>query len=185
MNFDLTAALTTGGIALEDLTSSALLHFGMEFKRLGVTHGSKAGATRFAGLGTWQVLHTMGHFPPGTPPTLRAYVYRGQLTVAQLVNRYPIQHQGVRQLLIDYLLRRRGGTDYTTHSSESAEPDHSLRPHFSAPSTLRPTHPGEVQRRTQPCMPRMICLSTSPTLALRVVQQLTPPAARPCIKSGS
>ncbi|MEV7471640.1 hypothetical protein AB0O20_34865 [Streptomyces kronopolitis] len=28
--FDLTVALTTGGIALEDLTPSALLHFGME-----------------------------------------------------------------------------------------------------------------------------------------------------------
>lgn len=112
--FDLTAALTTGGIALADLTPSALLHFGMESKRLGVTHGSKAGATRFAGLGAWQVLHQMGHFPPGTPPTLRAYVYRGQLTVTQLVDRYPIQHQGVRQLLIDYLARRRAGTDYTT-----------------------------------------------------------------------
>jgi hypothetical protein len=36
----------------------------MEAKRLGVTHGSKAGATRFAGLGTWQVPHQMGHFPP-------------------------------------------------------------------------------------------------------------------------
>ncbi|CAM5386493.1 Site-specific recombinase XerD OS=Streptomyces griseomycini OX=66895 GN=FHS37_002583 PE=4 SV=1 [Streptomyces griseomycini] len=90
------AALTTQGITLEDLTPSALLHYGMESKRLGVTHGSKAGATRFAGLGTWQVLHQMGHFPPGTPPTLRAYVYRGQLTITQLVDRYPIQHQGVR-----------------------------------------------------------------------------------------
>ncbi|MFI1868894.1 tyrosine-type recombinase/integrase [Streptomyces jumonjinensis] len=111
---DLTAALTTGGITLEDLTPSALLHFGMESKRLGVTHGSSREATRFAGLGTWQVLHQMGHFPPGTPPTLRAYVYRGQLTTTQLVDRYSIQHHGVRQLLIDYLTRRRAGTDYTS-----------------------------------------------------------------------
>ncbi|MFH9744597.1 DUF5999 family protein, partial [Streptomyces anulatus] len=33
----------------------------------------------------------------------------------------------------------------------SAEPDHSPRPHFSASSTLRPTHPGEVQRRSLLC----------------------------------
>ncbi|MGW9028291.1 DUF5999 family protein [Streptomyces sp. NPDC055722] len=37
------------------------------------------------------------------------------------------------------------------HSPESAEPDHTLPPHFSAPSTLRPTHPGEVQRRNLLC----------------------------------
>ncbi|MFJ2131420.1 tyrosine-type recombinase/integrase [Streptomyces sp. NPDC087845] len=112
--FDLTAALTTQGIALEDLTPAALLHHGLESKRLGLTHSSSSGATRFAGLGAWQVLHQMGHFPPGTPPTLRAYVYRGQLTITQLVDRYPLQHQGVRQLLIDYLTRRRASTDYTT-----------------------------------------------------------------------
>ncbi|MGW9028293.1 tyrosine-type recombinase/integrase [Streptomyces sp. NPDC055722] len=115
--FDLTAALTTQGIALKDLTPSALLHFGLESKRLGLTPGSNAGATRFAGLGAWQVLHHMGHFPPGTPPTLRAYVYRGQLTITQLVDRYPIQHRGVRRLLIDYLTRRRASTDYTTIST--------------------------------------------------------------------
>lgn len=112
--FDLTAALTTQGIALEDLTPPALLHYGLESKRLGLTHHSARSKARFAGLGAWQVLHQMGHFPPGTPPTLRAYVYRGQLTVEQLVDRYPIQHQGVRQLLIDYLARRQASTDYTT-----------------------------------------------------------------------
>ncbi|MFF9858189.1 hypothetical protein [Streptomyces tendae] len=40
--------------------------------------------------------------------------HRGRLTVTQLVDRYPIHHQGVRRLLIDYLTRRRAGTGYTT-----------------------------------------------------------------------
>ncbi|MEU5216781.1 tyrosine-type recombinase/integrase [Streptomyces sp. NPDC020807] len=117
--FDVAVALTTQGIALKDLTPPALLHYAMEAKRLGLTYGNKLKNTRFAAHGAWQVLHQMGHFPPGTPPTLRTYVYRGQLTIEQLVDRYPIEHQGVRKLLIEYLTRRRASTDYTTISALS------------------------------------------------------------------
>ncbi|RZD89563.1 integrase [Streptomyces albidoflavus] len=112
--FDVTAALTTQGIALADLTPSALLHYAVESRRLGVTIGANGRTDRFAALGAWQVLHAMGHFPPGTPPTLRSFIYAGQRSITELVDRYPIRHQGVRQLLIDYLTQRRTETDYVT-----------------------------------------------------------------------
>ncbi|MFE2263549.1 tyrosine-type recombinase/integrase [Streptomyces griseosporeus] len=112
--FDLTCALTTQGIALEHLTPSALLHYSLENKQLGLTHGANNDTTRFAALGAWEILHRMGHFPPGTAPTLRTFIYNGQYTIEELVDRYGIRNAGVRQLLIDYLIRRRADTDYIT-----------------------------------------------------------------------
>ncbi|MGW6791611.1 hypothetical protein [Streptomyces chartreusis] len=73
--FDLTCALTTQGIKLEDLTPSALLHYSLENKRLGLTPGATRRTTRFAALGVWEILHRMGHFPPGTAPTLRTFIF--------------------------------------------------------------------------------------------------------------
>ncbi len=112
--FDLTCALTTQGINLEHLTPSALLHYSLENKRLGLTHGANRDNTRFAALGAWEILHKMEHFPPGTAPTLRTFIYNGQRSVEELVDLYEIKNAGVRQLLIDYLVRRRSDTDYIT-----------------------------------------------------------------------
>ncbi|MFE2912434.1 tyrosine-type recombinase/integrase [Kitasatospora indigofera] len=111
--FDLACALTTQGIDLADLTPSALLHYSLESKRLGVAHGGND-TSRFAALGAWEILHGIGHFPPGTPPTLRTFIYAGQRTVEELVDLYDIRKADVRQLLIDYLTRRRADTDYGT-----------------------------------------------------------------------
>lgn len=114
--FDTTAALTTQGIALANLTPEAFLHYvwesrdhGLAFKGRGET-----GRGQFPGQLAWQVLHDMGHFPSGTPPTLRAAVLSGRRTVQELVDRYDIRHQGVRQLLLDYLRRREPEMDYST-----------------------------------------------------------------------
>ncbi|MFD7276453.1 tyrosine-type recombinase/integrase [Streptomyces sp. NPDC059862] len=112
--FDLTCALTTQGIHLEDLTPSALLYYSLENKRLGLTPGATKRTTRFAALGAWEILHRMGHFPPGTAPTLRTFIYDGQRSVEELVDRYDIKNAAVRQLLIDYLARRKADTDYIT-----------------------------------------------------------------------
>lgn len=112
--FDIACALTTQGIALDHLTPAALLHYSLENKRLGLTHGANKDTTRFAALGAWEILHKMGHFPPGTAPTLRTYIYDGQRTVEELVDRYNITNAGIRQLLIDYLTRRKADTDYIT-----------------------------------------------------------------------
>ncbi|MEW2401992.1 site-specific integrase [Streptomyces sp. NPDC046862] len=112
--FDLACALTTQGIALEHLTPSALLHYSLENKRLGLTHGANNDHTRFAALGAWEILHRMGHFPPGTAPTLRTFIYDGQRSVEELVDHYSIKNTEIRQLLIDYLIRRKTDTDYVT-----------------------------------------------------------------------
>ncbi|WP_310726201.1 site-specific integrase [Streptomyces sp. N2A] len=56
----------------------------------------------------------MGHFPPETAPTLRTFIYDGQRSVEELVDSYRVKHAGVRQLLIDYLVRRKSDTDYVT-----------------------------------------------------------------------
>lgn len=56
----------------------------------------------------------MGHFPPGAPTTMRAALLRGQLTCEQMVDRYPIRNRAVRQLLIDYFVRRSADTDYSS-----------------------------------------------------------------------
>jgi hypothetical protein len=115
--FDIVCALTTQGIALADLTPSALLHYAMEVKRLGVIDGGSSSNAGRGGHAAWEVLTGTGHFPQGTPPTLRMIAYNGQKTVEELVDSYPVKNAGVRQLLIDYLTRRRADTDYITLQS--------------------------------------------------------------------
>ncbi|MFD8292452.1 tyrosine-type recombinase/integrase [Streptomyces lavendulae] len=112
--FDIACALTTQGIALADLTPPALLHYSVEVRRLGVRHGGGGPNAGFGAQAAWEVLHGTGHFPQGTAPTLRMFIYNGQKTVEELVDSYPIKNADVRQLLIDYLTRRRADTDYVT-----------------------------------------------------------------------
>lgn len=112
--FDITCALTTQGIDLADLSPAALLHYALEVKKLGNVHSRGKRDAGFGALAAWEVLHSTGHFPHGTPPTLRMFVYNGQKTVEELVDSYPIQNGDVRRLLIDYLTRRRADTDYST-----------------------------------------------------------------------
>ena len=55
----------------------------------------------------------MGHFPPGSPDTLRLALVGGHREVTQLVDRYPVRNREIRQLLIDYLTHRAvEGIDY-------------------------------------------------------------------------
>lgn len=107
-------ALTVQGIRFEELTPEALLHYAVECRRLGLVAGSSKDSTRFAALLAWDVLYDMGHFPVGTPPTMRGHLYQGQRSTEELVDRYPINNQSMRALLIEYLERRRGDTDYNT-----------------------------------------------------------------------
>ena len=113
--FDLCCLMTTQGIAFADITPAAVLHYAIECRRLGLVAGvTKSAKGHFAGLLLWEVLQGMGQFPAGTPPALRSMMYRGQLTAEELIDRYNLQNSGVRQLLIDYLRRRQGDTDYNT-----------------------------------------------------------------------
>ena len=67
----------------------------------------------------YQLLHTLGIFPPAEPPTVRAFKTPGQLGIEQLVGRYPIACQPVRALIIDYLRERQPAVDHATLRSLS------------------------------------------------------------------
>ena len=67
----------------------------------------------------YQLLHALGTFPPAAPPTVRAFKTPGQLTVEQLVDRYPITCRPVRALIIDYLRERQPAVDHATLRSLS------------------------------------------------------------------
>jgi integrase len=112
--FDVSCALTTQGIAMADLTPQGLLYYAEQCRQLKLVVGARASSNRFAGLLAWEVLHTMGHFPKDTPPTLRNFIYKGQRTPEEMVDFYGVRDPEVRQLIIDYLLRRQGDTDYVT-----------------------------------------------------------------------
>jgi integrase len=62
----------------------------------------------------YQLLHTLGIFPPTAPATVRMFKSQGQLSVEQLVDRYPIACRPVRDLLVDYLRERQPVLDHAT-----------------------------------------------------------------------
>ena len=66
---------------------------------------------QFAGQLAWPVLHEMGQFPAATPPTVRAAVMTGRRSL-EIVDRYEIRNQGIRQLILDYL--HGAGASWTT-----------------------------------------------------------------------
>lgn len=60
-------------------------------------------------------LRAMGIFPDDAPHSIRAFgAPVGQLTIEQLVDRYPIRNRQIRSLLIDYLRERQPALDYTS-----------------------------------------------------------------------
>ncbi|WP_399143142.1 tyrosine-type recombinase/integrase [Streptomyces sp. NBUA17] len=60
-------------------------------------------------------LRDLGLFPPDAPPNLRHISVRtGQRTPAQLIDRYKIQNEPIRDLLVSYLTERQVAMDYTS-----------------------------------------------------------------------
>ncbi|MGH3527746.1 MAG: hypothetical protein ACRDS0_34310 [Pseudonocardiaceae bacterium] len=136
--FDVAVALTTQGIALSDLTPGIFLHYVWECRRQGLVLGARGAGSRFPGHLAWQTLHAMGHFPPRGPATLKAALLTGRLTVEEMVDRYPIRHTSIRQLLIAYLERRKPELDYSTLDNLSRH----LASHFwSTIENLAPDQP--------------------------------------------
>ena len=76
------------------------------------------GRHRIGGNGPYfyQLLHAIGVFPSDAPPTVRMLNpgYQGQLTAAQLIDRYDLAFRPVRDLLVDYLRERQPSLDYTS-----------------------------------------------------------------------
>jgi hypothetical protein len=85
-----------------------------ECRRLNLVVSARPDSNRFAGLLAWDILHDMGHFPQGTPSTLRTYIYKGQKSPEEMVDFYQVRDPHIRQLIIDYIMRRQGDTDYVT-----------------------------------------------------------------------
>ena len=60
-------------------------------------------------------LRTLGIFPEDAPATIRAFGRAaGQLSIEELVDRYPIRCRPIRDLLVDYLRERQPSLDYTS-----------------------------------------------------------------------
>jgi site-specific recombinase XerD len=113
--FDVCCLLAVQGIGFADLTPAALLHHAHTSRTAkAALRPGKKDANVFAGHAAWNVLHAMGHFPAGTPATMRQALHRGQLTIEELVDRHPIRDQSVRRLLLDYFHRRKSDTDYAS-----------------------------------------------------------------------
>ena len=66
------------------------------------------------GMGFYQLLHQMGVFGPQAPSTIRAFGTQGQLSPAQLIDRYGIRCRPVRDLLVAYLQDRQPMLDHTS-----------------------------------------------------------------------
>ena len=75
---------------------------------------------RNAAMGFYQLLHTMGVFGPGAPSRMRAFTTKGQLSPAQLIDRYGIECRPVRDLLVAYLQERQPTLDHTSLASLAA-----------------------------------------------------------------
>jgi hypothetical protein len=69
---------------------------------------------RNRGMAFYQLLHEMGVFSPRVPSTIRAFGTRGQLSPAQLIDRYAITCRPVRDVLVAYLTERQPMLDHTT-----------------------------------------------------------------------
>ena len=65
-------------------------------------------------MGFYQLLHEMGVFSPDAPSTFRAFGTTGQLSPAQLIDRYGITCRPVRDVLVAYLAERQPMLDHTT-----------------------------------------------------------------------
>ncbi|MFI6958620.1 tyrosine-type recombinase/integrase [Nocardia sp. NPDC050408] len=62
----------------------------------------------------YRMLREVGVFEADAPERLRAFRTAGQLTPAELVDRYGLQCRPVRDLLVDYLAERQPALDYTS-----------------------------------------------------------------------
>jgi hypothetical protein len=62
----------------------------------------------------YQLLHAIGIFDAAAPATVRAFGTAGQLRVEELVDRYRLACQPIRDLIVHYLRERQSTVDYVT-----------------------------------------------------------------------
>lgn len=110
---DVTVALTTGAVTLADLTPGRFMNYVLD-SRTHVITAARHQRKRYRGYHAWDLLHRAGHFPPGTPDTMKEAIREPRLTPAELVARHDITDPGVRQLIADYLTVRCAEMDYSS-----------------------------------------------------------------------
>jgi site-specific recombinase XerD len=62
----------------------------------------------------YQPVRSLGRFPDNAPASTRAFHVSGQMSVEEMIDRYHIQCQPIRDLLVDYLREFQVSADYTT-----------------------------------------------------------------------
>ena len=62
----------------------------------------------------YRLLHMLDIFPADAPPSLRVFRAQGQLSPDELIARYGLACQPVRQVLADYLRERQPALDYSS-----------------------------------------------------------------------
>ena len=62
----------------------------------------------------YQLLHARGAFGPDAPAAMRVFSGRGQPTCEQLIDRYRIASEPVRDVLVDYLRERQPSVDFSS-----------------------------------------------------------------------
>jgi hypothetical protein len=62
----------------------------------------------------YQLLRSLGGFPDTAPPTTRAFVVYGQISVEEMIDRYGVEHRPIRDLLVDYLREFLVSSDYSS-----------------------------------------------------------------------
>lgn len=95
----------------------------------------------------YQWLRKLGIFPPDAPASLRFHTRRaGQITPAEMIDRYQVQSRPIRDLLVAYLTERQPSMDYTSLDGLSR----TLASNFWA--NLERHHPGINSLRLTPEM---------------------------------
>ena len=115
----------------------------------------------------YELLKSIGGLP-GAPPTWQQARSRGQMTVAELVDRYPIACRPVRDVLVHYLTERAAALDYGSLHTQVADAGRLV---LGRPGTPPPRHrqpaaasrgrarmetadPGAARRAAAPQLPR-------------------------------
>ena len=75
--------------------------------------------------------------PAGAPPILRATRMAGQRTPAELVGKYGLHSQAMRDLLTSYLAQRAAELDYASLVQHG---QHAMRPVLARPGATPPGH---------------------------------------------
>jgi integrase len=81
----------------------------LELARIPVSADGRATSLTF-----YQMLQSAGVLGEAAPLTARVFTAGGQLSPAELIDRYHLASQPVRDLLVDYLRERQATVDYTT-----------------------------------------------------------------------